>query len=195
MISSIHISLSLLKLFICCSLILSVSVHRLKRNQRSENCRVTPPRGSGETVCDLTIRFWRGRRLGGRSLDRITDQSVFFSFVFQGKRDVKQELPVDTQSGEPDRHNKRSNTIDRDDEANRPAIRNNSDSSTREQASQLLTTDNINTRSRANTYADQQQPKVQFAVANNFFKNVTDNKDIAKLVAQLATCINSTKKV
>jgi len=100
------------------------------------------------------------------------------------------------QSGEPDRHTKRSNTIDRDDEANRPAIRNNSVSSTREQASQVLTTtDNINARSRANTHADQQQPKVQFAVANNFFKNVTDNKDIAKLVSQLATCINATKKV
>jgi hypothetical protein len=60
----------------------------------------------------------------------------------------------------------------------------------------LTTTDNINTRSRANTHADQQQqPKVQFALANSFFKNVSDNKDIAKLVAQLATCINATKKV
>jgi hypothetical protein len=44
-------------------------------------------------------------------------------------------------------------------------------------------------------YPDSQQPKVQFSINNNFFKNVTENKDISKLISQLATCINGTKKV
>ncbi|UJR23298.1 hypothetical protein I4U23_026313 [Adineta vaga] len=72
----------------------------------------------------------------------------------------------------------------RDDELNPPIIANNPDS-----------IDNILPRSRVNTVDDQQQaPRVQFTTTNNFYKNVTDNKDIAKLIAQLATCINSTKK-
>ena len=40
-----------------------------------------------------------------------------------------------------------------------------------------------------------QQSKVQFIPTNNYFKNVSENKDVAKLVALLATCINATKKV
>jgi hypothetical protein len=100
------------------------------------------------------------------------------------------------QPGEHTQHPKTGHTSERDDEANPPIINNNPELSAREQASQVLTiSDNINTRSRTNTHADQQQAKVQFTVANTFFKNVSDNKDIAKLVAQLATCINATKKV
>ena len=29
----------------------------------------------------------------------------------------------------------------------------------------------------------------------NYFKNVSENKEIAKLVSLLSTCVNSTKKV
>ena len=39
------------------------------------------------------------------------------------------------------------------------------------------------------------QSRVQFTPANNYYKNVSENKDVAKLVALLATCINATKKV
>jgi hypothetical protein len=42
---------------------------------------------------------------------------------------------------------------------------------------------------------DQQQTRVQFTPVNNYFKNVSDNKDVAKLVSLLITCINATKKV
>ena len=42
---------------------------------------------------------------------------------------------------------------------------------------------------------ESQHGKVQFVPTNNFFKNVSENKDVAKLVALLATCINSTRKV
>ena len=45
------------------------------------------------------------------------------------------------------------------------------------------------------TGLDQQPAKVQFAPANNYFKHVSENKDVSKLVALLATCINATKKV
>lgn len=54
---------------------------------------------------------------------------------------------------------------------------------------------NILTRPRINENTDGQQSKVQFAANPNFFKNVSENKDIGKLISQLATCINITKNV
>ena len=63
-------------------------------------------------------------------------------------------------------------------------------------AVQIITTsENVNTRSRVNEQVDAQQGKVQFTLPNNFYKNVSENKEIAKLVSQLATCTNATKKV
>ncbi|CAF0729412.1 unnamed protein product, partial [Didymodactylos carnosus] len=41
---------------------------------------------------------------------------------------------------------------------------------------------------------DQQERQVVFTPTNNYYKNVSENKDIAKLISLLATCINATKK-
>ncbi|CAF4402891.1 unnamed protein product [Rotaria socialis] len=58
----------------------------------------------------------------------------------------------------------------------------------------IMTSTNVNSGTRFNARVDQQQiSKVQFTVDNNFFKSVSENKDIAKLVSQLATCITTTK--
>jgi len=87
------------------------------------------------------------------------------------KRVNKPEPPpplVDVQTSEHDRYH----PIERDDDGN------NLESSTKDLVPQII-----------------QQPKVQFTLTNNFFKNVSDNKDISKLISQLATCINATKKV
>ncbi len=73
---------------------------------------------------------------------------------------------------------------------------NNSDLSPKEPGLQIITTsENANTRPRANENIDSQQTKVQFILPNNFYKNVSENKEIGKLISQLATCINATKKV
>ncbi|CAF3729197.1 unnamed protein product [Adineta steineri] len=96
----------------------------------------------------------------------------------QKKRDDKQVMLLDTQRGE---HNNDGND--------------NIDASPKEPIPQILiSSDNIDSRSRVNTITDPQQSKVQFIAANNFFKNVIENKDVAKLTSQLATCINATKK-
>ena len=93
---------------------------------------------------------------------------------------------------------------DRDDEANPvtpgPATSGmNLESSTKELAGQGITSaEGTTSRARGTEptpNADQQQPRVQFTPANNYFKNVSDNKDVAKLVSLLVTCINATKKV
>ena len=84
---------------------------------------------------------------------------------------------------QPDEDERRP-TINRDDDGN------NLDPFTRDVVPQGL----FNTDNRPQ-YPDSQQPKVQFSINNNFFKNVTENKDISKLISQLATCINGTKKV
>ena len=73
---------------------------------------------------------------------------------------------------------------------------NNSDLSPKDPGLQvLITSENINTRPRISENIDSQQAKVQFILPNNFYKNVSENKDIGKLISQLATCINATKKV
>ena len=108
------------------------------------------------------------------------------TFVFlQKKRGVKKETIVDNQ----EENNERLLTNRSDTQNPSIVINNNQDFIGNN-------FDNIPPRSRVNTLDDQQQvSKVQFITSNNFFKNVTDNKDIAKLNAQLATCINATKKV
>lgn len=100
-------------------------------------------------------------------------------------------------------------TPDRDDDGNpissaaptsgqpTPAI--NLDASTRDLLAQPATSmEGGNTRSRIQeqiSVVETQQNKVQFVPTNNYFKNVSENKDVAKLVALLATCINATRKV
>lgn len=72
----------------------------------------------------------------------------------------------------------------------------NPESATKDAVLQVLpTSENVHTRSRVNESTDSQRTKMPVSVANNFYRNVSENKDIAKLVAQLATCINTTKKV
>ena len=75
----------------------------------------------------------------------------------------------------------------------------NVESSTKDTALQGGTfADGTNSRLRTHEPVnglDQQLAKVQFAPANNYFKHVSENKDVSKLVALLATCINATKKV
>lgn len=96
-------------------------------------------------------------------------------------------------------------TADRDDDGNpvtTPAPTSagiNLDSSARDITGQgVISVENTNSRLRATDppagTADGQQSRVQFTPANNYYKNVSDNKDIAKLVSLLVTCINATKK-
>lgn len=60
----------------------------------------------------------------------------------------------------------------------------------------ILVSTSVKPRTRFNGRTNQQSTsKVQFTTDNNFYKNVTENKDIAKLVSQLATCITTTKTV
>jgi len=75
----------------------------------------------------------------------------------------------------------------------------NLESSTKELAAQgIVSADGTTSRIRGTdptSNTDPQQPRVQFTPANNYYKNVSDNKDVAKLVSLLVTCINATKKV
>jgi hypothetical protein len=108
-------------------------------------------------------------------------------YTFQGKRRNRRQISVDMPPDEYERHPTINQPADRDDEMN------NRELFARDLVPQgLLNPDNPIARSQ---YIEAQQNKVQFASNNNFFKNVTENKDISKLVAQLATCINATKKV
>lgn len=59
----------------------------------------------------------------------------------------------------------------------------------------IPTSENFHPRPRVIESNDSQRTKMPVPVANNFYKNVSENKDIIKLVSQLATCINTTKKV
>jgi hypothetical protein len=116
--------------------------------------------------------------------------------LFQkGKRDGKIETLVETQPGENEPQLATNPSTERDEEGNVV----NSESSVRDLAPQgLVPSDVINNRLKVNDQDEQQQqqpPKVQFTPTNNYFKNVAENKDLAKLVSQLATCINATKKV
>ena len=95
-------------------------------------------------------------------------------------------------------------TPDRDDEGNpvTPAAIPSSinlEASTRDLLAQTSTSmEGTNTRSRIQeqiSVNETQQNKVHFVPTNNYFKNVSENKDVAKLVALLATCINATRKV
>ncbi|CAF0837526.1 unnamed protein product [Adineta steineri] len=122
----------------------------------------------------------------------------------QKKSDNNNEIPVDGQAGDNESHLGINPTTERDDEGIplTPGLTTgggiNLDSSTRDLAHQgLPTTDNTTSRSRANeqiTTVDHQQGRVPMTPTNNYYKNVTENKDVAKLVAILATCINATKK-
>jgi hypothetical protein len=102
------------------------------------------------------------------------------------------------QPGESDSHVMANQGGERDDEGNpttpgptTPGI--NLELSTRDFPP---TADSANSRLRATEQVPTtDQPRVQFTPANNYYKNVSENKDVTKLVALLATCINATKKV
>lgn len=111
---------------------------------------------------------------------------------------------MDIPASESESHMGANVNIDRDDEGNPitpgpNATAMNLESSTRDLTAQgLVSTDSTTSRGRgtdqANNADQVQQSRVQFTPANNYYKNVTDNKDVAKLVSLLATCINATKK-
>ena len=53
-----------------------------------------------------------------------------------------------------------------------------------------------NVRTRANTIVFvPEETKVQFATTKNYFRYVAENKEIGKLIGQLATLIKTTKEV
>ncbi len=130
-------------------------------------------------------------------------------FFQQSKRGNKLETPFDAQTTESESHLATNPVPDRDDEGNpvTPGPTSagiNLESATKDSAPQgILSTDGAISRLRGTEQTalseqqqqQQQQPRVQFTPANNYYKNVSDNKDIAKLVSLLVTCINATKKV
>ncbi len=130
---------------------------------------------------------------------------IFVSVFQQSKRTTKQDTPNDAQINESESHLAINPNPDRDDEANpnTPGPTSsgmNLESSTKELAAQGIssvegTTSRIRGNEPTTTNTDQQQSRVQFTPANNYYKNVSDNKDVAKLVSLLVTCINATKKV
>jgi hypothetical protein len=109
------------------------------------------------------------------------------------------DTPSDMQSNENESHAINHQMTDRDDEGNPTTPISNLDSSARDTMPSTVTiAEGTNTRLRAHeqtAIGDLSQNKVQFIPVNNYFKNVSENKDIAKLVALLTTCINATKKV
>lgn len=111
---------------------------------------------------------------------------------------------MDGQAAESDSRFGAGSTVDHDEELNpvtpgSAVVAFNFDSSTKDiNAQGQFSNDGTASRLRATdstVAADPQQTRVQFTPANNYFKNVSENKDVAKLVALLATCINATKKV
>ncbi|CAF0880138.1 unnamed protein product [Rotaria sordida] len=122
----------------------------------------------------------------------------------QRKRSSKHDIPLDTQIGDSESHLAINPTADHEEE-NNPITPGsalagaNLETSARDvfhQGSSATTDAGTTSRLRGHeqTNTDQQHSRVQFTPANNYFKNVSENKDVAKLVALLATCINATKK-
>lgn len=56
-------------------------------------------------------------------------------------------------------------------------------------------TDIFTARSRGNTVGAVPELQQQAKATNNYYKHVSENKDISKLIGQLATCINTSKEV
>ncbi|CAF4139157.1 unnamed protein product, partial [Rotaria magnacalcarata] len=120
----------------------------------------------------------------------------------QSKRTSKLETPLDTQTGDSESHLATNPPSDHDEEV--PPVTPGSasaginlEASTKDLFHQIPpSSEGTNSRLRGNenANADQQHHRVQFTPANNYFKNVSENKDVAKLVSLLATCINATKK-
>ncbi len=123
----------------------------------------------------------------------------------QNKRATKSETPYDAQASENESHVAINSIPDRDDDAipSTPgpiSSANNLESSIKDLPPQgIVSAESANSRLRTNeqatTNSEQQQTRVQFVPVNNYYKNVSDNKDVAKLVSLLLTCINATKKV
>ena len=55
--------------------------------------------------------------------------------------------------------------------------------------------DILTTRSRGNTVVPAPESQQQAKATNSYYKHVAENKDISKLIGQLATCINTSKEV
>ncbi|CAF4388468.1 unnamed protein product, partial [Adineta steineri] len=108
----------------------------------------------------------------------------------QKKSDNNNEIPVDGQAGDNESHLGINPATERDDEGIplTPGLTTgggiNLDSSTRDLAHQgLPTTDNTTSRSRANeqiTTVDHQQGRVPMTPTNNYYKNLTEKKYVAK---------------
>jgi hypothetical protein len=52
-----------------------------------------------------------------------------------------------------------------------------------------VTTNRLRTNEQSTT-GDHQPSQIQFTPTNNYFRNVSENKDVVKLISLLATCIN-----
>jgi dynein heavy chain len=101
-------------------------------------------------------------------------------------------MPPDTQADESESPRVINPLSERDDEAN-PMTPGPTSA-----GFNLESPDVTTNRLRANeqtTTADNQQSQIQFTPTTNYFRNVSENKDVVKLISLLATCINSTKKV
>ncbi|CAF1610032.1 unnamed protein product, partial [Adineta ricciae] len=120
----------------------------------------------------------------------------------QSKRENNTEIPLDAATGDNESHAGVNPQSDREDEGapTTPGLTPtgfNLDASTRDLTHQGVPANDTSlnrTRATEPTTTDHRQERVQFTPANNYYKNVSENKDVAKLVAILATCINATKK-
>jgi len=102
-------------------------------------------------------------------------------------------MPPDTQAGESESPLAINPLSERDDEAN-PPMTPGPTSAGFNLESPDVTTNRLRTNEQSTT-GDHQQSQIQFTPTNNYFRNVSENKDVVKLISLLATCINSTKKV
>lgn len=114
---------------------------------------------------------------------------------------AKTESGMDGILAEADSRTNVTNTPDRDDETNQVIPGTALSGPTAEGVRELITQTSLSldvnaTRLKtAETTVEGQQGRVQFAATNNYFKNVSENKDVSKLVSLLATCINASRKV
>lgn len=123
--------------------------------------------------------------------------SIYVMFYFQDKQKGSFGSTNDTDLDERERQGPLVRIVERPDERNPTNITNNNlESNGLDLAPQgLVNSTNITDQGQINPPGARRQSKVHFTIDNNFFKNVAENKDIAKLVSQLATCINTTKTV
>ncbi|CAF0809445.1 unnamed protein product [Rotaria sordida] len=131
-----------------------------------------------------------------KAIHTIINISKNISQWSKDRKKKKHGPTMDMYSAEHERYDALNPTKDRNNERYPTNIDNNSESYTTDLHPQRLSTTsaNINTRTQVNERVrPSQTSKVQFTLDNNCFKSISENKDILKLIAQLATCINTTK--